>query len=353
MQARRAWDVAGRSLPLDASGADVLRGALDYAVLAPSGHNTQPWRFRVVDELLELWADRTRALAVVDPHDRELTISCGAALAFVRIALRQLGHDPHTELLPEPGEGDLLARVRPGPSIEPDERHRALFEAIPQRRTMREPFEDRNLPPELVHELEQLAEREGAWLVGIESDGKREVAALVDEGDRIQAADPHFRRELAAWFRPNSTASRDGIPGYAFGMGGLASRIGAFVLRNVDWGKHQARKDVQLVERSPLLAVLGTDGDSALDWLAAGQALGYILLRARAEGVSASYLNQPIEVAELRPRLAGTIGRPTAFPQLLVRLGYAGDRKPTPRREVAEVVMGAEGSASVGGNRDR
>ena len=88
--------------------------------------------------------------------------------------------------------------------------------------------------------------------------------------------------------------------------------------------------------------MLGTDGDSAREWLAAGQALGYILLCARAEGVSASYLNQPIEVAELRPRLAAAIGRPAAFPQLLLRLGYAGDRKPTPRREAAEVITDAE-----------
>jgi nitroreductase len=338
VQARRPWDVAGGSFPVDASGADKLRAAVEYAVLAPSGHNTQPWRFKLVDEALELRADRTRALPVVDPHDRELTISCGAALAFVRIALRHLGYDAVTEVLPEPVERDLLARVRLSPSREPHKRDRALFEAIPRRRTMREPFEARDLPAELVDELEQLAEQQGASLAAIEPDARREVATLVGEGDRIQAADPHFRRELAAWFRPNDTARRDGIPGYAFGMGDLFSRVGALVLRRVNWGKYQTRKDLELLARTPLLAVLGTDGDSPRDWLAAGQALGYILLRARAEGASASYLNQPIEVAELRPRLAAATGRPTRFPQLLLRLGYAGDRKPTPRRDAAEVV---------------
>jgi nitroreductase len=340
VQARRPWDVDERNLPVDASGADKLRTAVDYAVLAPSGHNTQPWRFKLVDETLELWADRTRALPVVDPHDRELTISCGAALAFVRIALRHLGYDAVTEVLPEPVERDLLARVRLGASAEADERDRALVEAITRRRTMREPFEARDLPGELVGELEQLAEQEGAWLTAIEPDARRKVATLVGEGDRIQAADPHIRRELAAWFRPNDTDRRDGIPGYAFGMSDLFSRIGALVLRRVNWGKYQARKDLELLERTPLLAVLGTDGDSPPNWLAAGQALGYILLRARADGVSASYLNQPIEIAELRPRLAASIGRPTGFQQLLLSLGYAGDRKPTPRREAAEVVTG-------------
>jgi nitroreductase len=77
--------------PVDGTVADELRAVVDYAVLAPSGHNTQPWQFKVVAETLELWADRRRALPIVDPHGRELTISCGAALAFVRIAIGRWG----------------------------------------------------------------------------------------------------------------------------------------------------------------------------------------------------------------------------------------------------------------------
>jgi hypothetical protein len=337
-QTSAVWDIAEPSLPEDASAEVRLLAAVDYAVLAPSGHNTQPWRFTVGDGTLELWADRTHAVRVVDPHDRELTISCGATLAFLRIALRRLGREALTEVHPDPAEHDLLARVRLGPSSAANELERAMFDAIPRRRTMREPFEDRELPAELVHELDQLAEREGAWLSVVEPDARHRVSALVDEDDRIQAADPNFRRELAAWFRPNNTTSRDGIPGYAFGMGDLFSRAGASVLRTDNWRRYQARKDLELLKRTPLLAVLGTDRDSAREWLESGQALSYILLHARAQGVSASYMNQPIEVAQLRPRLAAAIGRPSGFPQLLLRFGFAGDRKPTPRRDAAGVM---------------
>jgi hypothetical protein len=47
------------------------------AVRAPSSHNTQPSWFRCAGETIELYADRSRALPVNDPFDRELTISCG------------------------------------------------------------------------------------------------------------------------------------------------------------------------------------------------------------------------------------------------------------------------------------
>jgi nitroreductase len=56
------------------------------AVLAPSMHNTQPWRFRLVDDALQLHVDAARTLRVTDPDGRALAISCGAALLGVRLA---------------------------------------------------------------------------------------------------------------------------------------------------------------------------------------------------------------------------------------------------------------------------
>ncbi len=105
-----------------------------------------------------------------------------------------------------------------------------------------------------------------------------------------------------------------------------------------DTGKGQAAKDRQLAERSPILAILGTEGDAPPDWLAAGQALARVLLREQAEGVWASFLKEPIEVPELRPRLRGAIGV-DGYPQLLIRMGYGREVRPTPRRPAEEVLV--------------
>jgi len=86
-----AWQPDARAFdgfaPLDRQ----LRFALQYAALAPSNHNAQPWRFLVNGDAVQILADRTRALPVVDPFDRELLISCGAALFNLRVALSQFG----------------------------------------------------------------------------------------------------------------------------------------------------------------------------------------------------------------------------------------------------------------------
>ena len=333
------WTTDEAAFPRHAPPAERLRFLLNYAVLAPSGHNTQPWLFEVRDGTVTLRADRTRALPVVDPHDRELVISCGAALYNLRVAIRRFGYAAPVELLPDPAEPDLLATVRLGAAEPPTADDERRFAAIPLRRTNRRPFEARPLPAELITRLSAAAGEESAWLAVVEDEsGRNAIADLISEGDRIQGADPSFRRELAAWIHPNRTRCRDGMPGFAHGFGDLMSRLGPFVIRTFDWGNGQAAKDRQLALGSPVLAVIGTAADDPRSWLQAGQALSSVLLLARADGVFASYLNQPTEIPDLRSRLAARLERGD-YPQLVLRFGYGEPVRPTPRRPVAEVLL--------------
>jgi Nitroreductase family len=324
------WAVSKIDIPSNASPADSLRWAVSYAILAPSGHNTQPWRFRIAGDRVEVYADRTRALAVVDPDDRELTIGCGAALLHLRLALEHLGVVPEVSILPDGEEADLLARVRLGPHFPAPPEEEALFAAIPLRRTNRQPFDDRPIPGRLLPALVAATAGEGVWLRAVEGETRHAVAELVEEGDRIQWTDKHFRRELAAWLHPSHRG--DGM--HAFYRHGL----GPVVVRTLDLGKSMGHKDRELAEQAPLLVVLGTDGDTPSDWLAVGQALARVLLRARVDGIDASYLHQPIQVAELRPRLAAAIGA-TGHPQLMLRLGYGPEVEPSPRRPLETVLI--------------
>jgi nitroreductase len=333
------WTISADLFPADASSEEKLGFILNYAILAPSSHNTQPWRFRVHGNVLELHADLSRALPVVDPQHRELIMSCGAALFHVRVACQYFGHAFQLETFPDPNTPTFLARLVLGLHCETDADKVALFHAIPQRRTNRRAFRPDPVPPTLLAELQADAQREGAWLQAVLSDEARAaVAELIATADRVQWADRHFRHELAAWLRPNNHPGRDGIPGYAEGLTDFKSQVGPLVVRTFDLGKGQAAKDHDIALYSPALVVLGTDADTPADWLRAGQALATVLLRARSEDVWASFLNQPIEVPDLRPQLTEVIGR-SGFPQLLLRLGYAVEVPPTPRRPLGQVLL--------------
>jgi hypothetical protein len=266
-------------------------------------------------------------------------MSCGAALFNLRVALRHFGYEAPFSTFPDATKHDLLARVSFGTEKAATPEEHALFQAIVKRRTNRMPFEKRHVPESLLFELQAAAAQEGAWLHIVMGDANRNTAAnLVAEADRIQMSDGRFRRELAAWIHPNRTASHDGTPGYAFGLGGLTSYVGPLVVRTFDIGRGQAAKGRELATGSPVLALLGTSGDTPADWLSAGQALARVMLRARVDDVWVSFLNQPIELPELRKNLGDSLGRSGA-PQVLLRLGYGPDVKPTPRRTPGEVLM--------------
>ena len=98
---------------------------------APSLHNTQPWRFTVSGDAIELQADASRQLTV-DPDGREMFISCGAALYGLRLAVRSLGYLPEVEILPGPGRG-RLARVRLGLGVPMTVGERKMLAAVPHR----------------------------------------------------------------------------------------------------------------------------------------------------------------------------------------------------------------------------
>lgn len=333
------WSVAAEDFPADGFTSDQLEFLLAYAILAPSSHNAQPWLFRINSMDLEVYADRRRALRVVDPYDRELTMSCGAALFNLRVAAEYFGHKYEVELFPDPADGNLLARLRLGLSGETTSDDILLFHAITQRRTNRLPMRETPVTTELLAEFEEAAQKEGAWFQVVDHpDLRNTLADLVAEADRIQWGEKAFREELARWVRTKAEDYRDGLPVHDLGIKDWLSFAGPALIRTFDRGGGQAARDRDIAVHSPALAVLWTAQDDPVSWLSAGQALQNVLLHAQTEGVAASFLNQPIEVPELRERLAAALDL-SGFPQVLLRMGYGSEAPATPRRSVHETLI--------------
>ncbi len=338
MQALSGWNIDEADFPRKGPPESRAWFALRYAALAPSSHNTQPWRFMVNGDTISLLADRTRGLPVVDPYDRELHISCGAALLNLRAALAHFGFGFEIDLFPDEAEPDLLARVRMFESNVVDSALSHLFPAITRRVTNRGPFSPIAVPASVCAALFSEAAAEGIVVrPGTSIPQHKEVATLIAQADKQQFADARFRRELAAWIHPQRAS--DGIPAHAFGVPQLMdfeTPITAMVIRTFDLGEGVAARDVAVVTGSPLLLCFSTRQDNAPAWLATGQALQRVLLLAKLEGYDASYLNQPIEVPELRMQLREAL-QTDPYPQLLIRVGRGEFAAHTPRRPLDQV----------------
>ena len=126
--------------------AALLATAAATAGYAPSIHNTQPWRWRVQPDRLELYAERDRQLAATDPDGRLLMLSCGVALHHARLALAAEGLTAQVRRLPDPAEPDLLAVIVPTGRTTATGEAMRLVQTMELRHTDRRPVGDEPVP---------------------------------------------------------------------------------------------------------------------------------------------------------------------------------------------------------------
>ena len=314
---------------------DTLLETLDLARLAPSIHNSQPWRWRVEPRAVRLYADLRRWLPVTDQDGRDLMLSCGAALHHLRVALAASGIAARVRRLADPDERDLLAVVEVDPHAlaEPG---LGSVEPLYRRRTDRRRFNPWPVPQEFLNELVQRAAEQGAVLRAVSDlPTRRKLVAAIAQTARAQAATPGYPEETAAW--SGRTDTPDGIP---TANTPRADQEGAAVpMRDFGDGTLEQPTDT---EDGTMLLALGTSSDDHLSQLRAGEAMSAVLLRATELELATCPLSQPLEVDDTRHTLRDVVLHGTLSPQLVLRIGWppAGVPAipPTPRRPLTEIV---------------
>jgi nitroreductase len=330
--------ISRQAAPIPAAQAGYL---IRVAARAPSLHNTQPWRFKVTEQAIELYADHRRQLPE-DPAGREMLISCGAALYGLRLAVRSLSYVPEVDLLPGPaGPGPVgrrrpLARVRLGPTVPMTSDERKMLAAVPHRHTHRGPFEPGPLPAGLLQGLQQDALAEGATLTLVEEDqARQDLAAIVAAASLRQTLDPASRAETERWTRGLGSLAKDGVPAHAFPPT-PDEPAGWLPPRDFDLGRGLGRLPAG-EPPAPVTAVLATSADHGEDWLRAGQALHRMLLHAASQWVFGNLQTQPLKVVWVRAAIRNQLTLP-GWPQMLLQLGVARTTLSTARRPPAELI---------------
>lgn len=318
---------------------EILRRAAEQALFAPSAYNSQPWKLRLTDDGLELHADMARRRPVADPRDREIFLACGAAVENIRLAITNARFDVDISVLPDRTRPGFVALAQVGSARRPSVSDRQLFAVIPHRRSSRALFYDRPIPAGLAPAIRQVIEAEHDALLWIpDRDRRFALVQLVAKADRIQGSNPAFRAELASWMHPNDTQSREGMPGYAFGLPDTLAAIAPVLLRDVPWDRMRIVADGELAKHSPLLGIVATPGDQPRDWIVAGMTMQRALLFATSQGLSTGFMNQAVQVPETREELKALL-RTGLWPQVVLRFGFGPEPRATPRRLLREVLQ--------------
>ncbi|MGJ4950311.1 Acg family FMN-binding oxidoreductase [Bradyrhizobium sp. HKCCYLS20291] len=314
--------------PLSPDIADVIR----HATLAANSHNTQPWRFRVTKNAIEMRPDPSRRTPAVDPDDHHLFVSLGCAAANLAIAAGASGR---------PGEATIdnemvrYAFMTTSPHDEP------LLYAIGRRQSTRSEYDGRAVPTADLATLQAAAAVPGVDLV-IVTDPARVAAIrdLVIVGNDAQMRDAAFMRELKSWIRFNprsAMASGDGLFAAASGNPSLPTALGGVAFDRLFEASTENDRYARQIASSAGLAVFVAEQADPAHWIKAGQACQRFALEATRLGLKLAFVNQPVEVAALRPELARLI-ETTRRPDLVLRFGYGPTLPFSPRRRVSEVL---------------
>jgi hypothetical protein len=324
---------------------DDLVEAVEDALRAPSVHNTQPWRWRIGSNAIELHADWDRHLTVTDPDGRDLIVSCGAALHHLQVALAARGVAAHVQRLPDPEDSGHLATVVAHEGQTGETPDATLYPAIAQRRTDRRRMSHRPVPRDCLGTLAAHAVRARARLVPVTSPAERNrlLALLVDVAHE-QSDEPGYAAELRMW-TGRLPGSHDGVPATSVAAPPIGT-LGPSPLR------HFTRTGLTQPPQQPghgpgddaaELLVVATPGDDDLDRLRAGEATSAVLLAATQIGLATTPLSQALEVSASRERLQRDVLHVPEQPQLVIRVGWpatgAAELPTTPRRGLAHVLL--------------
>lgn len=321
-------EAAGPSRPLRV---ELVR----QATLAASSHNTQCWKFALGDSQIAIAPDFARRCPVVDPDDHHLFVSLGCAAE--NLVQAALAHGLRGEAAFDPQHDVLRIALQPTRA-----RRSPLFAAIPARQCTRADYDGRPLAGDELRQLEQAA-GDGVQLLLLTAKAAMEaVLELVVEGNRAQLNDPAFMRELRSWIRFNpgdALRHGDGLSAACSGNPSLPAWLGRLVLPWVLRPRAENDKTArQLRSAAGIAVVVGAAADKA-GWIAVGRAYERFALQATALGIRHAHLNQPVEVASLRPRLAGLLGIAGRRPDLVLRFGRGPTLPRSPRRPVAAVLL--------------
>lgn len=290
-----------------------LRSLLDFAILAPSAKNSQPWHFAVRGNKVFIIADLVRTQPVSDPDRRELYISLGCALENLLVAAEHFGLGHSVSYFPQRWHQNLAATVlfHAGGSLSPA-RSGTTVDAIRRRHDDTGMFLWTCPSVELQHRLTACRVEPDLDITLTDDDRfHQRIGALTVQSDEADLANPAFEMELAR------------------------SDCGPLEPEMVILQNHIK------VRSAPLLGLIRGAADDHLIHVRAGQLLERVWLTGTALGLSINPMSQTLRRPDLRSAVAALLPGDGWIPQHLFRVGYSAAPSvvPSPRRPVEDVLL--------------
>ncbi len=317
----------------------LLEALVRCATLAPSSHNTQCWKFVLHENAISVLPDLSRRCPAVDPDDHHLFVSLGCATE--NLVQAALAHGLRAEATFDPAAGGALrVQLEPTRAVASD-----LFTAIFDRQCTRGEFDGRPVSADALMLLERAGTGRGVQLLILsDKDAMEKVLAHVVAANTLQMADPAFVDELKRWIRfddMEAVRMGDGLFTGASGNPSVPRWLGERLFSAFFTAKSENDKYAKQIRSSAGIAVFVAERNDPAHWVEVGRCYQRFALQATALGIRNAFLNQPVEVASVRSRLAHDLGVGDRRPDLVVRFGRGAEMPRSLRRPLSAVLTRA------------
>lgn len=295
---------------------------LNYGILAPSTHNTQPWKLKITGNQVQIFADFSKKVPEADPTGRDFYISLGALIKNIELAAAEnditvtveisstVGSNPHIATITL---SNLETAKTPSKSV--------ILDALVTRQNYRGFFQTTTLETSVVKLVKAAATNQTSTHLITDKTIIEKLAGLTAEGLKMGYARPAFRREISSYINHNLSRKRFGLHGHSLRMNLKTSFIVPKIMRRKDIGPKLAAMNYKSFITAPAVIVLSSE-DNEKSWLETGRVLEDILVRLTAFGLSSSIFAAAIEMDNLRGRVSKIIAvDPDKVPQLLFCIG--------------------------------
>jgi len=316
---------------------------VEKAVKAPSGHNAQPWLFKINESSIEVHPNHEKSLSVVDSDDRELFISLGCAVENLCIEASNQGYTSKVTIV---DNGIINVDLAKDSEVVPD----PLFVQIDVRQTNRSVYNGKKVSNDTIEVLKNTPLNPGISIYFYKN-GSQEfdsISNYVLKGNEKQMQDEAFKNELRAWMRFNKghqDKTNDGLSYAVFGAPNLPMFIVKPIMKKAVNEKSQNKGDIKKIRYSSHFVLFTTQSNAPEEWINLGRSMERFLLKMTELDIIHAYLNQPNEIKDLSRQMAKTLGIPNEYPTILLRIGYGKKMPYSKRKELREVIIDAGESA--------
>ncbi|MFO7720399.1 MAG: hypothetical protein R6W85_08160 [Gillisia sp.] len=291
---------------------------------APSGHNTQPWKFEVNENQIIIRPEFTRKLKVVDPDDHALFISLGCALENLILSAKAHQFSPNVTMNLADTNSEIIVELRKSENEQKD----LLYDFIQQRQSTRTEYKQEPVEPSVLKQLLEQGKNEYVDIIFLTEKSKiKELEPFILEASDLQFGNKQFIDELVDWIRFSKREAEekgDGIYGASMGMPGIGRFIGSIIMKNLVSAKSERKRWKNLIDKSAGFALFIVNENSKQNWIRLGQSFQRFGLKATQLNLKHAHVNMPCEEISVRHKLIQYFkienGRQAL---LLVRFGYA------------------------------